>query len=338
MSYPKISIVTPSFNQGKYLEQTILSILNQKYPNLEYIIIDGASTDHSLEIINKYKDRLHYWVSEKDKGQSDAINKGINKATGELFNWINSDDFLEDGALFKIAEVFQKHSEKKIFCFGLNYLYGNKKELFTPQNSPNDQVQCFCAPVISQQATFFTMDAVRKTGDLNLQLHYSMDYEWWLKFMFLFGNKSIFVSPETIASFRIHEEAKTSSGGSNFSNDIASILFSLCNQSENNKYSDLLNNIYPINKKYHFNCNKHTLDAKLIDRMVISFLLKWKHKVYSKDDFLSIKKIVKQVSFDEINLSDKEKKWHKEMTINASPSSWFEFRAKRKLHHLVTGK
>ena len=93
LSYPKISIVTPSFNQGKYIEQTIQSVLTQNYPNLEYIIIDGGSTDKTVDIIKKYEQQLSYWVTEPDKGQTDAINKGFAKCTGEIFNWINSDDF-----------------------------------------------------------------------------------------------------------------------------------------------------------------------------------------------------------------------------------------------------
>ena len=108
-NFPKISIVTPSYNQAEFLERTILSVLNQDYPNLEYIIIDGGSTDGSVEIIKKYEKYLAYWVSEKDKGQSDAINKGFQKSTGDILAWLNSDDTYLSGTLFKVVKAFQEN-------------------------------------------------------------------------------------------------------------------------------------------------------------------------------------------------------------------------------------
>ena len=107
LEYPKITVLTPNYNYGHYLEETIRSVLLQGYPNLEYIIIDGGSTDNSTEIIKKYEPWLTYWVSEPDRGQTHAINKGLEKATGEIFNWINSDDILMPGALFAIAQGMQ---------------------------------------------------------------------------------------------------------------------------------------------------------------------------------------------------------------------------------------
>jgi glycosyltransferase involved in cell wall biosynthesis len=178
MYYPKISIVTPSYNQGKYLEETILSVIKQNYPNLEYIIIDGGSTDNSVEIIKKYEKYLTYWVSEKDNGQSDAINKGLKRCTGEIFNWLNSDDYLEPNALFKIAEAYKKNPQKKVFCFGMYHFVDGEKKLFEKQNNPENELQCYCNPIMQQPSMYYSMDAIKLLGPINLYLHYSMDYEW----------------------------------------------------------------------------------------------------------------------------------------------------------------
>ena len=117
-SCPRITIITPSLNQGEFLEDTILSILNQNYPNLEYFIVDGGSTDNSVDIIKKYEHRIDWWVSEPDRGQSHAINKGLERATGDIINWINSDDLLFPGALQRVASCYQRHSWKSAFNDG----------------------------------------------------------------------------------------------------------------------------------------------------------------------------------------------------------------------------
>ena len=128
---PKISIVTPSFNQGQFIEETILSVLEQNYPNLEYIIIDGESTDNSLNIIKSYSQNLAYWVSEPDTGQTHAINKGFSKASGEIFMWLNSDDILLNGSLIEIAKCYKKTNIKQNFIGLGRRIYINKKSIVT---------------------------------------------------------------------------------------------------------------------------------------------------------------------------------------------------------------
>jgi glycosyltransferase involved in cell wall biosynthesis len=211
--YPKITIVTPSFNQGLFLEATITSIINQGYPNLEYIIIDGGSNDNSVEIIKKYADKLTYWESSKDKGQTHAILKGFERASGDILTWVNSDDCLTESSLFKIAEIYSK--EKADYYVGNAIIideHGNEKEqlqcnLF--DNSFNN-----ANVFIVQPASFFTKEAYDKFGPLDINLYYSMDMDFWLKIYF--GGGVFKKSENVIALFREHGNTKTSNGYDNF--------------------------------------------------------------------------------------------------------------------------
>ena len=211
MQFPKISIVTPSFNQGKYIEHTILSIINQVYPNVEYIIIDGGSTDETIDIIKKYEDRITYWVSEPDKGQSDAINKGLAKCTGEIFNWINSDDYLEPGALHVIAKAFMENKDAlqvsgytRIFNDATNTtVLLHRCELF--ENTETTVVQ----QRINQPGAFYRSSIFSEIGKINMDLVYVMDLELWLRFLSRFGQQKIVLLNNTVAHFRIHTNSKT---------------------------------------------------------------------------------------------------------------------------------
>src|SRR5260370_28877982 len=110
-SFPRISIITPSFNQAEFVERTILSVLEQNYPNLEYIVVDGGSTDGSVDVIRRYQSRIAYWVSEKDRGQAHAINKGLQRATGDIIGYLNSDDYYLEGALARVADCFSREPD-----------------------------------------------------------------------------------------------------------------------------------------------------------------------------------------------------------------------------------
>lgn len=208
-NYPKISIVTPSYNQGAFLEETIQSVLSQNYPNLEYIIIDGGSSDQSIEIIKKYESKLSYWVSEKDKGQSDAINKGFKKATGEIFYWLNSDDFLLPRSLEKIANY--NWSKDLGLLVGIGEIINLKREIiYTPNYytpiKTRDLFNWTDGKDFMQPASFFTKEAWSKCGPLNLDLNFCMDVDFWIKISKEFKIERI---NATIAHAYAHENAKT---------------------------------------------------------------------------------------------------------------------------------
>jgi glycosyltransferase involved in cell wall biosynthesis len=207
-SWSKISIITPSYNQGQFLEETILSVLNQGYPNLEHIIIDGGSTDNSIEIIKKYQEHLTYWVSEPDKGQSDAINKGFSIATGEILAWLNSDDIYMPGALIAVAEFFNKNEDVDCVYGDMAHIDDKGELLYIALSIPYSYNRhLFGISSIPQPATFFRRKALERVGNLDTSLQYQMDYEFFLRFNrcgLKIGNIK-----EVLASFRLHNTSKT---------------------------------------------------------------------------------------------------------------------------------
>jgi len=207
--WPRITIVTPSYNQGRFLEETILSVINQDYPNLEYFIIDGGSTDDSIEIIKKYEDRIDWWVSEPDKGQSDAIAKGFSRATGELLAWLNSDDVYFPGALQKIGKAYLMSPGASIYSGGI--AIGEKGDGGIRKCSiPTKPLKIFSRYGIlglGQQSSFFSAKAYREIGGLNKDLFIRMDGD--LMYRLVRYNPKVVVITDMIGFFRWHETTKS---------------------------------------------------------------------------------------------------------------------------------
>ena len=222
--YPKISIVTPSFNQGEFIEDTILSVLNQNYPNLEYIVIDGGSKDHSVDIIKKYQAQLTYWVSEPDNGQSQAINKGLSKATGEIVSWLCSDDILLPSALFKVAKSFSENPET-FLIHGRTILFTeNKKEIIKGAETDDLPLRYLAYIPFPQPSSFFLRKILLKHGFLEENLHFGMDYDLLIKIAL---NHPIHPSNEILSKYRLHAKSKSMSQLAGFAKDWV-IVFSKC--------------------------------------------------------------------------------------------------------------
>ncbi len=204
---PKISIVTPSYNQAKFLERTIRSVLDQKYPNLEYIIIDGGSTDGSVEIIQKYSDKLSYWVSEKDGGQTDALNKGFRHATGEIVAWLNSDDMYVQQTFEIVGKTFLKKPSLDV-VFGNSLLVDvNDRVLRRTRNTPYWwPSQILLGVVLPQPAAFWKQALFEKYGYLDESFHFAMDYEFFCRIGQYIRVKHI---PKDFVCFRTHPAQKT---------------------------------------------------------------------------------------------------------------------------------
>ena len=207
---PKISIVTPSFNQGRFLEETILSVLNQNYANLEYIIIDGGSTDETVEIIRRYEDRLTYWISEKDRGQVHAINKGLEQTTGDIFAFINSDDVYLPGAFAAVAEYFENYSDSEWVC-GDTIMFGegHATELM-PTVVPRSAAQCLSwAYNAAQPGHFWKRELVE--GGFDESWPYDFDHDLYVRLL-LAGHECEHI-PLPFAAYRLHAVSKTVAEG-----------------------------------------------------------------------------------------------------------------------------
>ena len=205
--WPKITVVTPSFNQVDFLEESIRSVLLQEYPNLEYILLDGGSTDGSVEIIKKYSPRFSHWESHPDHGQSNAINRGLKAGTGEIQCWINSDDYLALGALAMIAKTFSEDIETQWIVGAATLLdhQGNQSIRSARHLSPSELMRWTRCNWFCQQATFWRTSLIQQTGFLNESLHYTMDWELWLRFYAVASPRII---DQPLAFYRFHENAK----------------------------------------------------------------------------------------------------------------------------------
>jgi len=224
MSSPSISVVVPSFNQGQYLEETILSVIGQQYPNLELVVIDGGSTDNSVEIIEKYSEHISYWHSRKDQGQGDAINQGMSLSSGDVVCWLNSDDMYLPGTLLDVGRRFQGRTD------GCHLIYGGAIEL--GQNAGNlycqgqpgelfDPVKLTYWDFMIQPSSYWTRKLWKETGNINIGYNYVLDWEWFVR-------ASKFTSFEYVPRFysiyRFHPLHKTSGGGNERRREICDIV------------------------------------------------------------------------------------------------------------------
>lgn len=201
----KITVVTPSYNQGSYIRRTIESVLSQEIEGLEYIVMDGGSTDETVSILKEYGDSI-IWKSEKDKGQTDAVNKGIRAAHGDIIGWLNSDDIYYPGAIGKVLDVFQRHPE-------INVVYGNANHIreddsfieeYYTEDFDYERLKDVC--FICQPSLFFRKKLVDIYGYLDDKLQYCMDYDYWLR---LGKGEKFYRLNDLIAGSRLYDDNKT---------------------------------------------------------------------------------------------------------------------------------
>lgn len=208
MTEPLVSIITPSFNQASFLEETMLSVLSQDYPAIEYIVIDGSSQDGSYEIIQKYAPRLAYWQSQKDKGQTDALNQGFARATGQILAWLNSDDLLYPGAVRKAVAALQEAPAVGMVYGDCRLINAEGKDIGGFPAAQTDLPRLRRGYVhIPQQASFFRAELWRKVAPLDESFYFAMDYDLWTRLASLAPLQ--YLPGEPWAAFRLHNDAKS---------------------------------------------------------------------------------------------------------------------------------
>jgi glycosyltransferase involved in cell wall biosynthesis len=255
---PLVSIVTPSFNQARFLDETIRSVLSQDYPNIQYIIIDGDSTDGSKEIIQKNADRLAFWESVPDNGQTDAINKGFARATGEILAWLNSDDILLPGAVSSAVEELHVHPEVSMVYGNATLINAEGKKIGDFPVAQTDLKRLKRGYVhIPQQSSFFRADLWKKVGPLDPTFYFAMDYDLWVR---LARQAPLLHVPKLWASFRLHGDAKSIAADDRYWPVMLRV-----------HYRDGGHFISPIVAKYHI-------------RKLVAPLLLWKRRHSLKQD------------------------------------------------------
>jgi glycosyltransferase involved in cell wall biosynthesis len=204
---PLVSIITPSYNQARFLEGTIQSVLTQDYPAIEYILVDGASTDGSVEIIQRYSDRFTWWVSEPDQGQTDAINKGFSHASGEILAWLNSDDTFLPGAITQAVESLLAHPDASL-VYGDANLVDERGQLIGRFPSRQTDLRGLLrgSVHIPQQTAFFWSRLWNQVGPLDPAFHFAMDYDLWVRLVKI---APLIYVPRLWANFRLHGEGKS---------------------------------------------------------------------------------------------------------------------------------
>lgn len=303
--FSKISIITPSYNQGQFIEQTICSVLEQNYPNLEYIIMDGGSTDNTVEIIKKYERYITYWETGKDNGQSDAINKGFSRATGEVINWLNSDDYYQPNTLKIVGEAFADPTIQ-VFC-GRSRVFGNGKNYISNGSDiyPGNIPKTIGWARIDQPETFFRHDALKEIGYLNESLHFTMDKEMWMRYLLKFGLSGIQKSEDVLVNYRLHEASKTVSMQNGFNAETHNLYYTYAMWFGLDRFSTILKENFNA-KQYDLKGYERLIDENNAYHILNYYFLQQALINYAQSDYQHARDFIKGIDDSVLTQSDME--------------------------------
>lgn len=258
-NFPRITVVTPSFNQGAFIEETILSVIGQGYPNLEYIVMDGGSTDDTVEIIKKYEAHIAYWQSQPDGGQAAAINSGFRRATGDILAWINSDDFYFPGTLIYAAQQININASELLLgnCFHFNQDTSGAEgsDIVTHHAQSNLKLWDY----IIQPSSFWTKQTWERVGELNENLNFAFDWDWFIRAQQT--SAQFKTSPRYLSAYRFHEAHKTGAGGNKRRDELTGIYQTYSGEA----YAQLFRDVYKSRSKIN-------MINRRLNRLHLSFL------------------------------------------------------------------
>jgi len=281
-NYPCISIITPSYNQGQFIEETIKSVLDQNYPNLDYLIIDGGSSDNSLEIIKKYEKYLSFWISEKDQGQSHALNKGLKHVTGDIFGFLNSDDVYTSGTLEFVGKYFVEHPDTWVLCGGFREIDNNgtfiRERSYLPAIGWEDLV--LCKTYQPQAPTFWRFQAFSEIGTFREDLHYYFDQEFFIRLLKEYRLQNV---DKVFSIARIHPCSKSQSNTYNISRERHDVILEYLPQMKGKWLQKLL--VYRLMKLNYVGSEIIKHSSSIYKSLLLSFrnpiLLTSKEFIYS---------------------------------------------------------
>ncbi|MCB0792009.1 MAG: glycosyltransferase [Flavobacteriales bacterium] len=330
---PRISIISPSFQQADYLAACLRSVQDQKGVEVEHIVVDGGSTDGSREILQRHADGLAWWCSEDDRGQSDAINKGLAHATGDVVNWLNSDDLLLPGALERVARAFADDPDLNVYGGRVIHRSAQGDHVFEKLNAVSDADGLFIDPVINQPATFYRTEVLREQGGVDPALRYVMDLALWWGMLFRHGVAGLRFDPVELALFRLHDASKTTTSMAGFLDETATLLHQLATDTGCRDWAALLAALHdprpglrriPVREDH----------VAIVPRMVMHFVLKWHGTIHQRREFMALREALPLLEAHIPPRGTWERERVAALREQLRVGGWSLFRLRRKLKHL----